>query len=131
MKKSNELNSASARNDLRVEQFTMDDGEVIEITRGSGNVFADLGLPEAEELFYKARLAHDIATIIKRRKLTQQAASELVGLRQPDLSKLLRGHTERFSVERLFVILNRLGHNVEVRVAKRAVRTGTAHIIVA
>lgn len=116
---------------LRLEEFKLDSGEVVEITHGSGNVFADLELPDADELFHKARLASEIATILQRRGLAQREAAQLVGVRQPDLSKLLRGHTERFSTDRLFLILNRLGHDVEVRVAKRAVKSGSARTIIA
>lgn len=116
---------------LETEQIQLEDGSTFEITHGSGNVFADMGLPDADELFYKAQLAHEIRVIIAGRGLSQREAAKLVGVRQPDLSKLMNGNTERFTSDRLFSILTRLGHRVEVRVSRRAVKAGQARIVVA
>lgn len=102
--------------ELKIEHFTDSSGETVEFTHSSGNVFADLGLPDAEELFYKSTLIYRIAEIIRQRQLSQTAAAQLVGLKQPDLSNLLRGRMEGFSVERLFTILNKLGYQVELRI---------------
>jgi predicted XRE-type DNA-binding protein len=86
-------------------------------TRGSGNVFADLGLPDADERMLKAQLAVQIRRFIEEKGWTQVEAAEAVGLDQPKVSHLLRGRLAGFSVDRLLNILNRLGHSVEVRIS--------------
>ena len=91
----------------------------IEVEVGSGNVFADLGLPDAEERLLKANLVFQIAQLIDKKKLTQAKVAERTGLDQPKVSRLLRGHMDGFSVDRLFAILNRLGHSVEVRISAK------------
>jgi predicted XRE-type DNA-binding protein len=89
----------------------------VEHTRGGGNVFADLGLPDADERMLKAQLAVQIRRFIKEKGWTQVEAAEAVGLDQPKVSHLLRGRLAGFSVDRLLNILNRLGHSVEVRIS--------------
>jgi predicted XRE-type DNA-binding protein len=84
--------------------------------RGSGNVFADLGLPQADELLRKAELIRLIAASIQARGLTQSAAARRARIAQPDLSKLLRGQSEGFSYDRLLRILAELGNDVEVTI---------------
>jgi predicted XRE-type DNA-binding protein len=91
----------------------------IEVEVGSGNVFADLGLPDAEERLLKAELVFRIAQLIDQKKLTQAIVAERTGLDQPKVSRLLRGHLDGFSADRLFAILNRLGHSVEVRISAK------------
>lgn len=86
-------------------------------TRSSGNVFADLELPDADERMLKAQLAVQIHRFIKEKGWTQTEAAEAVGLDQPKVSHLLRGSLAGFSVDRLLSILNRLGHSVEVRIS--------------
>ena len=76
----------------------------IAVKRGSGNVFADLGLDHPEEEKLKAQLVREIRDIIKRCKLTQTKAATLLGLRQPDVSALLAGRVHKFSLERLHVV---------------------------
>lgn len=88
-----------------------------EHTRSSGNVFADLGLPDAGERMLKAQLAVQIRRFIEEKGWTQTEAAEAVGLDQPKVSSLLRGRLSGFSVDRLLSILNRLGHSVEVRIS--------------
>ena len=88
-----------------------------EHTRSSGNVFADLGLPDADERMLKAQLAVQIRRFIEEKGWTQTEAAEAVGLDQPKVSSLLRGRLSGFSVDRLLSILNRLGHSVEVRIS--------------
>jgi predicted XRE-type DNA-binding protein len=88
-----------------------------EHTRGSGNVFADLGLPDADERMLKAQLAIQIRRFIEEKGWTQAEAAEAVGLDQPKVSHLLRGRLAGFSVDRLLSLLNRLGHSVEVRIS--------------
>jgi predicted XRE-type DNA-binding protein len=80
----------------------------------SGNVFADLGLPNAEELQAKADLAFEISRTIEERKLTQAEAAEILGVDQPKVSALVRGRLSGFSMERLYRFLNALGRDVEI-----------------
>jgi predicted XRE-type DNA-binding protein len=89
----------------------------------SGNVFQDLGLPNAAEHLVKAQLVFKIDTILKKRGTTQVQAAELLGVRQPDISKMLRGDFRQFSVERLLRFLVALGHDVEIKVTPRRSRT--------
>ena len=88
-------------------------------TQSSGNVFADLGLPNAEERLLKAQLAVQIRRFIEQKGWTQSEAAEAIGLDQPKVSNLLRGRLSGFSVDRLLNVLNRLGHNVEVRISAK------------
>jgi len=92
----------------------------------SGNVFADLGLADAEERMLKAQLAAKIAKVIERKGWTQARAAEVIGLDQPKVSHLLRGRISGFSAERLFAVLNRLGHSVEVRISAEESAPGKA-----
>ena len=82
--------------------------------RGSGNVFKDIGVPNAEEHLIKAQLVFKIDTIIKRRGLRQVEAARLFGVRQPDISKMLRGEFRQFSVERLLRFLVALDQDVAI-----------------
>ena len=72
------------------------------VERGSGNVFADLGHPEADAHLLKADLVTRIDTIIRQRGITQTEAARLLGLTQPDVSRLLRGDFREYSLERFF-----------------------------
>ena len=90
--------------------------EEMTVYSGSGNVFADLGLPNADELLIKAELADQISELITERKLTQIEAAELLGIDQPRVSALVRGKLSGFSIERLFRFLNTLGRNIEIRI---------------
>jgi predicted XRE-type DNA-binding protein len=81
---------------------------------GSGNVFKDLGIPNAEEHLVKAQLVYKIDRIIADRGLRQGEAAALLGIGQPDVSKMLRGEFEKFSVERLMRFLVALDHDVEI-----------------
>lgn len=90
----------------------------VDVTPSSGNIFADLGLPEPEEHLLKAQLAVQINRFIEQKGWTQVQAAEVIELPQPKVSLLLRGRLDGFSVERLLTILRRLGHGVEIRIAK-------------
>lgn len=81
---------------------------------GSRNVFKDLGVPNAEEHLIKAQLVFKIGTIMKERRLKQVEAADLLGIRQPDVSKMLRGQFRQFSVERLLRFLVALNQDVEI-----------------
>jgi predicted XRE-type DNA-binding protein len=78
------------------------------------NVFQDLGMPNAEEHFAKAQLVFKIDTLMKERGLKQIGAAGLFGIRQPDVSKMLRGEFRQFSVERLLRFLVALDQDVEI-----------------
>jgi len=81
---------------------------------GSGNVFKDIGLPNADEHLIKAQLVYKIDGLMKARRLKQIDAAKLFGIKQPDVSKLLRGDFHQFSVERLLRFLVALGQDVEI-----------------
>jgi predicted XRE-type DNA-binding protein len=80
----------------------------------SGNLFADLGLPNAEEHQLKAALVVQLKRLIAERDLTQTAAAKLIELKQPDLSKLLRGQLRLVSVEKLMRMLTAFDQDVEI-----------------
>ncbi len=86
----------------------------LKVERGSGNVFADLGRPDADTQLLKAELVTRIDKIIRQRGLKQVEAAELLGLSQPDISRLLRGSFREYSVERLMRLLTALGRDVEI-----------------
>lgn len=90
--------------------------EEIKVEVSSGNVFADLGLLNPEEMLVKAELASKIGEIIETRNLTQMDAAEILGIDQPKVSALIRGKLAGFSTERLFRFLNSLGSDVEISV---------------
>lgn len=84
------------------------------VIAGSGNVFADLGVPNPDEELTKTQLAAGIRQVIKRRRLTQVAAASLMGIEQPKVSALLNGRLGSFSSERLMRLLTALGQDVEI-----------------
>jgi predicted XRE-type DNA-binding protein len=88
----------------------------ISVTASSGNVFADLGLPEPEEELTKAQLASHIRQAIERQRLTQVAAAGLMGIGQPKVSAILNGRLANFSSERLMRLLTTLGQDVEITI---------------
>ena len=88
--------------------------EKLKVERGSGNVFADLGRPDAETQLLKAELVTRIDKMIRQRGLKQVEAAKLLGLSQPDISCLLRGNFREYSVERLMRLLTALGRDVEI-----------------
>jgi len=90
-----------------------------EFTPSSGNVFADLNLPNADDLLAKAELAAKIIAEIQRRRLTQSQAAAILGIDQPKVSALKQGKLTGFSIERLMRLLLRLGRDIEIRVKRR------------
>jgi len=94
------------------------------ITRGSGNIFKDLGFENPEEYQAKADLALHIIKIIESRRLTQKEAAAVIGAAQPDLSKLKHGQLTGFTLDRLFSFLLRLNRNIEIRVTKAKKKSG-------
>jgi predicted XRE-type DNA-binding protein len=81
---------------------------------GSGNIFADLGLPDADDMLLKSTIVIELRRLIKQRKLTQTAAAKLVGVNQADLSKVLGGHFRGYSEARLMRMLTAFGQDVEI-----------------
>jgi predicted XRE-type DNA-binding protein len=95
------------------------------VTVGSDNVFADLGFANPEEELLKAKLVREIRAIIKRRKLTQAKAAAMLGLKQPDVSALVTGRVDKFSIDRLVRCLGRLDYKVDVVVRPRPRRASS------
>jgi predicted XRE-type DNA-binding protein len=93
-----------------------------QVEAGSGNVFEDLGYADAGERTLKVQLAVEVNRLLRARGLTQSAAADLFGIRQPHVSELTRYRLDRFSVERLMEFLVGLGQDVEIRVRPRAGR---------
>ena len=89
----------------------------IEYEEGSGNVFADLGLAEADELFTRAQMGFHVYTILKDKKLKQREISSLLGIAQPDVSHLMNGHFSRFTTDKLLDFLKRLDRKVTIRIS--------------
>lgn len=100
------------------------------VERGSTNVYADLGMPDAEEMLVKAQLATKIGDIIKRRKLTQVQAAELLGITQPKLSGLLRGQFRGISETKMLECLTRLGRDIEIVVKAASRSRAEGHVLV-
>jgi len=86
----------------------------IEAHESSGNVFADLGLPDSEDRLLKAGIVAELQRLIKERELTQVKAAKLVGVSQPDLSHLLRGDFDDYSAERLMKMLTAFEQDIEI-----------------
>jgi predicted XRE-type DNA-binding protein len=97
---------------------------------GTGNIFADIGLPNADEHLVKAQLVYKIDRLMKARKLRQVDAAKLFGVKQPDVSNMLRGDFRQFSVERLLRFLVALGQDVEIVVkpSRRARRSAQLRV---
>jgi predicted XRE-type DNA-binding protein len=99
----------------------------IEVEPGSGNVFADLGLPDADKLKIKSGLVIEITKAIRKLGLTQVEAASRMGISQPKVSAMLRGDFTNLSERKLMDCLNRLGYDIEIKV-KRA-RAAPGHLI--
>jgi len=101
-----------------------------QVTPGSGNVFADLGLHDADERQTKVRLAFAINRIIGERRLRQAAAARLLDITQPKISALSNYRLVGFSVERLMRFLSALDHDVEIVIRKKPSSRRPAQIVV-
>ena len=99
-----------------------------EITIGSANIFADLGLENAEEMLVKAKLARQIYVCITDRKLSQIEAANILGIDQPKVSNLIDGKLAAFSIERLFRFLNALDRDVEITIKAKSSENNSAKI---
>jgi predicted XRE-type DNA-binding protein len=102
-----------------------------ESTPSSGNVFADLNLPQADDLLAKAELTAKIIAEIQRRRLTQSQAAAILGIDQPKVSALKQGKLSGFSIERLMRLLLVLGRDIEITVKERAKSRSVARLRVA
>ena len=109
-------NGPSTRNKKR----KADPDEPIRFELGSGNVFADLGLPNPELALAKAKLVHRISEQITARKLTVAKAAGLLGVAPAKLELLIRGRTDGYTLDRLFRFLNALGQQIEITVRPNA-----------
>lgn len=105
-------------------------GKDEKITPSSGNVFADLGLDDADELGAKAGLVGQISGIISHRGLTQSEAAKILKLSQADVSRLLRGELDRFSTERLLKLIMRLDRDIEIVIRPRSRRASQMTVVV-
>ncbi len=105
-----------------------DTGEETAVTESSGNVFADLGLPNADARLVRADLAIAIVREIRTRGWTQAQAAERLGVAQPDVSNLKRGRLDGFSQERLLTMLRRLGVNIEITLNRPHDGIGTLNV---
>ncbi|WP_028081462.1 helix-turn-helix domain-containing protein [Solimonas soli] len=103
--------------------------EGIEVETGSGNVFADLGLPDAEKLKIKSGLVIEITRAVRRLGLTQEEAGRRMGIAQPKVSAMLRGDFTHLSERKLMDCLNRLGYDIEIKV--KPARRAMGHLTVA
>jgi len=105
--------------------------EGIEVETSSGNVFADLGLPDADKLKIKSGLVIEITRAIRKLGLTQEEAGQRMGLPQPKVSALLRGDFANLSERKLMDCLNRLGYDIEITVKPAAKPVGHLTLAVA
>ena len=105
--------------------------ERIVVERGSGNVFADLGFADAEAELLRAKLVLALGHEVKRRGLRQKDAAALLGIGQPDVSRLLRGQTGHFSVDKILELLARLRFDVQVTLIPSEAERGRVRVLVA
>ncbi|NRR31711.1 XRE family transcriptional regulator [Oxalobacteraceae bacterium] len=103
----------------------------IEIEASSGNVFADLGLPNAEKLKIKSGLVSEISRAVRRLGLTQEDAGRRMGIPQPKVSGMMRGDFANLSERKLMECLNRLGYDIEIKVRPTAEPVGHLTLAIA
>ena len=101
----------------------------VEVHRGSSNVFADLGLADAEKLKIKTGLVLEIRKAMRSRGLTQQEAAKRMGITQPKVSDMMRGDLTNLSERKLMDCLTRLGYDIEIKV--RPAKAEVGHLILA
>ena len=89
----------------------------IEFEESSGNVFADLGLENAEKSLVRAQIGFHVTTLIDNRQLKQKETAELLGIKQPDVSHLMNGHYSRFTTDKLLDFLKRLNQKVTIEIS--------------
>lgn len=84
------------------------------IETGSGNIFADLGLPDAEQHLLKAQIVSEIYRLTNERNLTQTQAGKLMGISQPEVSRMFKGNFREYSIDRLMTFLTAFDRDVEI-----------------
>ena len=99
-----------------------------DIIRGSGNVFRDLGNPDADREQLRALLAAHIIAVLDERKLTVRAAHEATGIAAADFSRIRQAKLDRFTIDRLMAVLSGLGQEVEVTVKVHPRKAKRAHM---
>lgn len=99
----------------------------IDYKESSGNVFADLNIENPEEALAKSELARQIGKIIKKKKLTQKQAAEILGIDQPKISALIHGKLRSFSLERLIRFINELGQDVSITISPAKLQSERGH----
>jgi predicted XRE-type DNA-binding protein len=104
-------------------------GRIVRVTGGSGNVFADLGLPNPEQELLKAQLALQIYTILKDSGMTQVEIAKILGVQQPQVSLLMRNRAGNFSIGRLMEFLIALRQDVEITVRPTRKKHGALSVI--
>jgi predicted XRE-type DNA-binding protein len=102
--------------------------EPVEVYQSGGNIFADLGLPDAENHFLKAQLVAELYRLVRARKLTQTKAGELMGISQPEVSRLFKGRFREYSIERLMSFLTTFDCDVEIVSRPRSDNSGRGQI---
>jgi len=113
------------------EQAMHSEDEEIEFKESSGNVFADLGLENAEELFMRANLGISVYQILKEKKLKQRVIAQHLGISQSDVSHLMNGHFDRFSTDKLLDFLKLLDQKVTVQISARQKDEAAQQVILA
>ena len=93
------------------------------VTSSSGNIFADIGLPNPEDLLIKSQIVIKIKEEMESRKLTQQQAADIIDIPQPRLSKILRGQFLNVSESKLLHCLNKLGFDIQIKIARKSKNT--------
>jgi len=101
---------------------------MIEIEESSGNIYADLEIPNADEMMIKAQLAAKIAEIIKDRRWTQQEAADVLGMTQPKLSRMLQGQFRGISEIKMLECLTKLGRSIKIYVGPDQQSTGQVEV---
>jgi len=92
--------------------------KAIKFEEGSGNVFADLGLRNPDQLLARAQIGFHVFKILEGRKLKQREIAEVLGIAQPDVSHLMNGHFSRFTTDKLLDFLKRLDRKVRIEVSR-------------
>jgi predicted XRE-type DNA-binding protein len=110
--------------------MTIDMTEHRSVSLSIGNVFEDLGLPDADDRLAKAELARQVGLIVRERGLTQKAAAQILGIDQPKVSALLAGQLSGFSLERLARFLTLLGRDIQIVVRETASSQPTGRLTV-
>ncbi len=98
----------------------------VKVEVGSGNIFADLGLPDADTHFLKAQIVSEIYRLINERKLTQAQAGKLMGISQPEVSRMFKGNFREYSIDRLMGFLTSFDRDVEIVVKPHNKKSGKA-----